>query len=105
MHNSPPLIFDPNLCAGAEKHAEKMAQRQQERSYQSNFMQKISSNYWYNNWITWLKCFEREKLFHNETQLALENLGENIFMAFGYPDKPQANYTAAIQDKFKISKI
>ena len=26
-------------------------------------------------------------------------------MAFGYPDKPQANYTAAIQDKFKISTI
>lgn len=26
-------------------------------------------------------------------------------MAFGYPDKPQANYTAAIQDKFKIRKI
>ena len=24
-------------------------------------------------------------------------------MAFGYPEKPQANYTAAIQDKFKVS--
>ena len=38
MHNSPPLIFDPNLCAGAEKHAEKMAEKQQGRSWPIKFL-------------------------------------------------------------------
>ena len=37
-------------------------------------------------------------LFHNHTELSVENQGENIFMAFGYPEPPPANYTYAIQD-------
>ena len=52
MHNSPPLIFDPELCVGAEAHAQEMAKKQQDR-VQIPYSIDYTDNF-YNFWQDYL---------------------------------------------------